>query len=263
MLIDITKCVGCKGCEVACKEWYQLPAEIETGFIGYQSHKDLSYNRYTHVKFFERELEDGTLAWNFRKAQCMHCAEPACVAVCPTDALTQTEEGIVNFEWEACIGCRYCETACPFDIPKYSEKDNKVDKCTLCFDRVGHGEEPACAKTCPTRAIRFGEREEMLAYGARLVSEYKAAGKTAMLYNPAGVGGTHVVYVLPTENPEEFDLPADPKVPAQVNLWQGVLKPAGEFLVGASIFAGLVGLGIGLSRSGQNAHGEGGEKHEG
>lgn len=258
-LIDVTKCMGCKGCEVACKEWFELPAEImpEDWTKSYQSHDDLSYNRYTMIRYFERPLEgeDYGVDWVFVKDQCMHCIEPPCVYVCPTGALHQTQEGIVDFDWEACIGEQYCVSACPFNIPKYDATDNKIDKCTLCYNRVAVGEEPACVKTCPPRAILFGEREEMLAIAGARIKELEAQGKTAVLYNPEGVGGTRVIYVLPGR-PEEFGLPADPKIPAGASLWQNVGKPVGAALIGASALAALYSLGVGLSRSNHNGGGE-------
>jgi len=154
----------------------------------------------------------------------------------------QYANGIVDFNSEHCIGCGYCIAGCPFDIPRISERDNKAYKCTLCSDRVYHGLEPACVKSCPTSAIMFGTKEDMLDYGAHRVADLKDRGyENAGIYDPPGVGGTHVVYVLQhSDKPEIYsDLPRDPHISPTVELWKGVTKPIMSVALGMSVLAGF------------------------
>jgi formate dehydrogenase iron-sulfur subunit len=162
MIQDNTRCIGCRACMVACKEWNDLPAEKADFFAGegYQNPRDLDANNYTLITFNEK-VEQGE--WVFGRLLCMHCDEPACVSVCPTAALTKTEDGPVVFDEARCIGCRYCMQACPFVIPKYDYENlaPKIHKCTMCADRIQADLAPACATVCPTDAIVYGERDEM------------------------------------------------------------------------------------------------------
>lgn len=175
-LYDATKCMGCRGCQVACKQWNNLEAE-ETEFFGgpgYQNPKHLSDKTYTLIKFHEVIDEDGKLKdWVFWKNQCQHCLEPACASACLVGALTSTENGSVLWDENKCIGCRYCMIACPFDIPKFEWHKVIADihKCTFCDDRINEGLEPACAKTCPTDAILFGDREELIKIAEKRLSD--------------------------------------------------------------------------------------------
>ena len=145
---------------------------------------------------------------------CLHCDEPGCLLACPAPgAIIQYENGIVDFNQEACIGCQYCVAGCPFDIPRFDTVTKKVYKCTLCVDRVSTGLEPACVKACPTGAIRYGTKEDMLAYGHERSKSSKPAASTGVLYNPVGVGGLHMMYVVPRgEMLEEYGLPVEPTV---------------------------------------------------
>lgn len=241
-LIDVSRCIGCKGCEVACKEWNDLPPEPTHNFGSYQSHEDLSAQTWTLIRFNEIEV-DGRLQWLMLKDQCMHCEDPGCLAVCPSPgAIVQYANGIVDFNQEACIGCGYCITGCPFNVPRLSATTGKVYKCSLCVDRVSAGLEPACVKTCPTGAIQFGPLDQMLERAQASVERLRARGyATATVYNPAGVGGTHVIYVLPHgDRVEAYGLPADPQVPTAVRAWKGVLKTIGSLVMGV----GLVGTAL-------------------
>src|SRR5699024_1563517 len=144
--------------------------------------------------------------------------------------IVQHTNGIVDFNQDNCIGCGYCISGCPFDIPRMSEKDNKVYKCTLCSDRVAVGQEPACVKTCPTGAITFGTKEDMKIYAQERIVDLRSPGyDNAGLYVPQGVGGTHLMYVLQhADDPTLYnDLPADPKIRPTVKLWKGLAKPIG------------------------------------
>jgi formate dehydrogenase iron-sulfur subunit len=192
------------------------------------------------MRFSEVETEPGRLEWLIRKDGCMHCAHPACLEACPSPgAIVQYSNGIVDFISEHCIGCGNCITACPFDIPRLSPKDDKAYKCSLCSDRVGVGLEPACAKACPTGAIRFGSKEDMLEFGAERVADLNERGfKNAGIYDPPGVDGTHVVYVLQhADRPELYaGLPSDPHVSPLVSLWKGMAKPiALAAMIGAAV----------------------------
>ena len=142
--------------------------------------------------------ETQNLEWLIRKDGCMHCADPGCLKACPAPgAIVQYSNGIVDFVHENCIGCGYCIKGCPFNIPRISKADNKAYKCTLCSDRVAVGQGPACAKACPTQAIVFGTKDEMKAHADARIKDLKSRGfKNAGLYDPPGVGGTHVMYVL-------------------------------------------------------------------
>ena len=173
----------------------------------------------------------------------MHCADPGCLKACPSPgAIVQYSNGIVDFIEEHCIGCGYCITGCPFNIPRISKHDNKAYKCTLCSDRVSVGMEPACVKTCPTGAITFGSKQDMIEHAAERVVDLKERGYPhAGLYDPPGVGGTHVMYVLQhADTPEVYrGLPADPRISALVNLWKGAIKPLALLAMGAAVLAGF------------------------
>ena len=164
MLVDTTRCTACRGCQVACKQWNDLPAEETTNVGSYQNPYRLSAYTWTLVQMREVEHE-GRLYWTFLKRQCMHCLHPACVSACPVGAMHKLPEGPVLYNDARCIGCRYCMTACPFRIPRF-EWDKAVGyirKCHFCYDRLAEGLAPACVKTCPSGALQFGEREEMIA----------------------------------------------------------------------------------------------------
>jgi len=236
-LIDISKCIGCKACQVACMEWNDLRDEIGTNHGVYDNPLDLTDKSWTVMRFSEVEVEQGKLEWLIRKDGCMHCADPGCLKACPAPgAIVQYSNGIVDFHEENCIGCGYCITGCPFNIPRISKKDSKAYKCTLCSDRVSVGMEPACVKTCPTGALVFGSKEDMIQHAEERIVDLKSRGyKNAGLYDPPGVGGTHVMYVLQhADQPQIYNgLPKDPQISLLVELWKGVLKP-------------IMSLGLGL-----------------
>ncbi len=244
-LIDISKCIGCKACQVACMQWNDLRDEVGTQHGIYDNPVDLTDQSWTVMRFAEYQNPDGKLEWLIRKDGCMHCEDPGCLKACPSPgAIVKYANGIVDFNSSNCIGCGYCIAGCPFNIPRISEKDNKAYKCTLCSDRVAVGLEPACVKTCPTGAIQFGAKTDMVARGAKRVGDLKERGHAqAALYDPAGVGGTHVMYVLQHgDKPELYSgLPNDPKISPWVSLWKGVTKP-------------LLSIGLGLAVLGAFFH---------
>ncbi|WP_172143638.1 formate dehydrogenase subunit beta [Pseudomonas tumuqii] len=242
-LIDTSKCIGCKACQVACSEWNDLRDEVGSNVGVYDNPRDLSAESWTLMRFAEHENPAGNLEWLIRKDGCMHCAEPGCLAACPSPgAIVKYANGIVDFNQDKCIGCGYCITGCPFDIPRISQKDHKAYKCTLCSDRVAVGLEPACVKTCPTGAIVFGSKEDMIEHADGRIKDLKERGfEQAGLYNPAGVGGTHVMYVLHhADQPSLYSgLPNDPSVSPLVGLWKGVSKPLGLLAMGVTVLLGF------------------------
>lgn len=242
-LIDTTKCIGCKACQVACMEWNDLRDEIGTCTGHYENPADLTEHSWTLMRFAEHENPQGDLEWLIRKDGCMHCADPGCLKACPAPgAIVQYANGIVDFHEENCIGCGYCITGCPFDIPRISKRDHKAYKCTLCSDRVAVGLQPACIKACPTGALVFGTKEDMKQHAAERIEDLKSRGfDQAGLYDPPGVGGTHVMYVLHhADQPQLYnDLPADPHISAMVGLWKGVGKPLGLAAILLTAVAGF------------------------
>src|SRR3990167_76671 len=242
-LIDTSKCIGCKACQVACSEWKEVREEVGRSGGVYDNPRDLSAESWTLMRFAEHETPAGNLEWLIRKDGCMHCSEPGCLAACPSPgAIVKYANGIVDFNQDKCIGCGYCITGCPFDIQRISQKDHKAYKCTLCSDRVAVGLEPACVKTCPTGAIVFGSKEDMLEHADGRIKDLQERGfEQAGLYNPAGVGGTHVMYVLHhADQPSLYSgLPNDPSISPLVGLWRGGRKPLALLAMGATVLLGF------------------------
>jgi formate dehydrogenase beta subunit len=263
-LVDVTSCIGCKACEVACLEWNGYEFRETTFADTYQTMPDTAWNFWNLIKFKEIENENGDVQWLMRKDQCMHCEEPGCLMACPADgAIVQYTNGIVDFNQEHCIGCQYCVTGCPFNIPKFNAETKKVYKCTLCSDRVGAGLEPACIKSCPTGCLHFGSKEDMLDLANSRVTQIQreTSHKNAGIYDPAGVGGTHVIYVLhDKDKPEQYsDLPKDPTVPFFVKMWKGPLKwlgGMGMVLGVAALFGHYVRFGPKPLHSGDEGRGK-------
>jgi formate dehydrogenase iron-sulfur subunit len=239
--IDTTICIGCKACEVACAEWNDLPP-VKTEQLGsYQTMPTLHAQYWNLIKFNEIEIGD-SLAWLMRKDQCMHCADPGCLRACPAPgAIVQYENGIVDVNPEACIGCGLCETGCPFDVPRFHERSGKMAKCTLCVDRSTVGLEPACIKACPTGTLQFGTKTAMLDMAEHRVDQLKKNGfPNAAVYDPPGVGGTTVVTILAHgDHPEWYGLPKDPTVPVAVRFWKRVLKPLGLIAMAGAVVAAV------------------------
>ncbi len=247
-LVDTSTCIGCKACEVACQEWNDLPPEPTLQRGTYQTLPATTASFWNLIRFNEHESESG-LHWLMRKDQCMHCAEPGCLIACPAPgAIVQYANGIVDFDQDHCIGCGYCMTGCPFDVPKFAVNTRRVYKCTLCADRVGVGLQPACVKACPTSCLQFGTKDDMLEVATRRVEQLKANGfPDAAVYDPPGVGGTGVVTVLALgSQPELYGLPADPVVPRAVRMWKGV-KAVGN----VAILGGLLAAAVHFVRFGR------------
>jgi formate dehydrogenase iron-sulfur subunit len=244
-LIDTSKCIGCKACESACLEWNNLREEVGLNHGVSDNPLDLTPESLTVMRFSEWiNPETQNLEWLIRKDGCMHCEDPGCLKACPAPgAIVQYSNGIVDFDHDKCIGCGYCIKGCPFNIPRISKADNKAYKCTLCSDRIAVGQGPACAKACPTQAIVFGTKDEMKAHAEARIKDLKSRGyKDAGLYDPPGVGGTHVMYVLHhADKPEIYsNLPNNPKISPIVEFWKGVTKYAGMAAIGAFAAVGFL-----------------------
>src|SRR5512138_245595 len=241
-LIDVSRCIGCKACQTACMEWNDVRDDVGVNTGSLNAPFDLTDRSWTVMRFYEEELPDKGLQWLIVKDGCLHCADPACLRACPAPgALVQYSNGIVDFQQDQCIGCGYCQTACPFNVPRFSLKDDKAYKCTLCSDRVAVGLEPACIKTCPTQALSFGSKEAMKDLAGERITELKERGfEKASIYDPAGVGGTHVIYVLPHGDPGLYRLPVKAEISPLVALWRGgVAKTLGVLTMLAVVVGGI------------------------
>lgn len=196
LLIDTTKCIGDRACQVACKQWNKLPAENTIFNPERTNPPDLSSKTWTHIKYILNSDKNGELKWNFVKMQCMHCKDPACASACLVGAMYKTKEGPVVYDAKKCMGCRYCMLACPFNIPKFewSEVNPQVKKCNFCADRLASGMTPACAKACTTEALVFGDYNKVIREAeSRIASNPSRYTKT--IYGKNEVGGTSVLYL--------------------------------------------------------------------
>lgn len=245
ILFDATKCTACRGCQVACKSWNELEAVKTTCQGTTESPADLSTQTWLKMEF--REVgNNGDLRWLFTRRSCMHCTEAGCVKVCPTGALFYHNDGFVSYDKNKCSGCGYCSQFCPFNVPRLNTNrvtgKGVMDKCTACttggLDRIDNGFQPACVKTCPTGALTFGDRQELVANGRAKVQQLVVQGHTnAYLYGENEVGGTHVLYVL-DDAPSVYGIVENPEVPVAATAWQDILKPIGYAA------AGLAALGL-------------------
>jgi formate dehydrogenase iron-sulfur subunit len=253
---DTSVCIGCKACEVACKEWNDVPEDgIELTGMSYDNTASLNASTWRHVAFIEQighgppgadggGTRDGTAAdsgglarWLMSSDVCKHCTESACLDVCPTGALMRTEFGTVVVQDDVCNGCGYCIPACPFGVIGRRESDGGAHKCTLCYDRIGDGLMPACAKACPTESIQFGPLDELRERASRRVDELHGRGVAdARLYleDPAdGIGGGGAFFLL-LDEPEVYGLPPDPVVTTRdlPRMWRHVATAAAALLAG-------------------------------
>lgn len=226
MLIDVTKCTGCRGCQVACKQWNQLPANETKQKGTYQNPPKLAGNTWTLVHFIEpdtREAFDKNPRWLFRKQQCFHCDDPACLSVCPTGAIQKRDNGIVEINQRICAGCKYCVEVCPFSTPQADHETGTARKCKMCLDRVAEGLEPACAKACPTGAVMFGSRKGMLSLARQRAAVLAKDGLNPYIYGEKELGGLGVFTLLPEPTPELYNLPKDPVQPTGKIYWRWLL----------------------------------------
>jgi formate dehydrogenase iron-sulfur subunit len=239
---DTTLCIGCKACEVACKEWNRVPDD-GFEFLGqsYDNTGELGASTWRHVAFVEKN-DDGHVKWLMSSDVCKHCTEAACLDVCPTGSLFRTEFDTVVVQQDICNGCGYCVSACPFGVIDKREDDGRVWKCTLCYDRIGVGLEPACAKSCPTNSIQFGPLAELRERAEERMQVLHARGVgEARLYGADGddgVGGMGAFFLL-LDEPEAYRLPPDPVVTTRrlPDMW----KAAGK---AAAVLAGAVAIAV-------------------
>ena len=194
-LIDLTKCIGCRGCQISCKSWNERSTKKTVMSGNFTSPGDLNSEAYTIVRFVEKD-KNADMTWDFIKVQCMHCKNPACASACPVGAFRKTAAGPVVYEPERCIGCRYCMMACPFQVPKY-EWDKLyplVQKCTFCAERIADGMVPACAKSCPPNAIIFDDHDKILAEAERRIRDHPEK-YVNYIYGKEEAGGTSWMYL--------------------------------------------------------------------
>ena len=228
--IDTTLCIGCKACEVACKQWNQLPADgYKLTGNSYDNTRHLSATTWRHVAFVEQARPaDGTgksVNWLMMSDVCKHCEHPGCMEACPTGALIRNEFGDVYLQPDICNGCGYCVPSCPFGVVDLNLDDGRAYKCTLCYDRQKDGLEPACAKACPTDSITFGDLDELRERARERVETLHARGETsAYLYGvdeDTSVGDLNAFFLL-MDRPSVYNLPEKPKLP-QENVLPGFL----------------------------------------
>lgn len=253
---DTSICIGCKACEVACKQWNQLPAdEVAWSGKGYDNTQALSATSWRHVKFIERFAEPPTPApagasfdlaallaeprrgaWLMLSDQCKHCFDSPCHKACPTGAIIQNEFRGIFIQPDLCTGCESCVSVCPFGVPQVSELDGHSHKCTMCFDRLVDGLQPACATACPTGSITFGKTVDLQAAAAERLSALHQRGHGgARLYGdrPGPTYSQLQSFYLLQDEPEVYGLPAQP-----VDPW---IHMRGDYLRGAASLAlGLV-----------------------
>lgn len=231
LLISPELCIGCRGCQTACKAWNQLPAIRTANRGSAENPPDLTPNLYNRIRYVEMPSESNQVRWLFVSQRCMHCDDAGCIKICPAPgALFKTKEGATAYDKDKCIGCKLCVAACPFDVPRYDEKD-KISKCHLCSDRIAEGLAPACAKTCPTGAIRYGDRDSLI----------QMAKKTgyAKVYGETDLNGLGTLYAF-KDSPKIYGMDEHPAIPETVVFWHKVLKPLAYLGLGGAVAASLL-----------------------
>ncbi len=243
---DTTVCIGCKACEVACKQWNQLPStgggRHEMSGDSYDNTRRLDGEHWRHVKFIEQFSKDRSEGrWLMMSDVCKHCVRAPCLEVCPTGAIIRTEFDTVVIQSDVCNGCRLCIAACPFGVIDINPASDTAQKCTLCYDRLQAGMEPACSQACPTDSIRFGPIRELKQLAdARVQQLHQQGEERARLYGADDkfLGGLNSFYLL-VDEPEVYGLPRNPKVPTRNLLPASLLSTAGAVLLA---LLGIVGL---------------------
>jgi len=230
ILVSPELCIGCRGCQVACKSWNLLPGDHTVNRGSYENPRDLNPHLYNRIHYIELPSEKNPVRWVFVNNRCMHCDDAGCMKICPAPgALTRTKGGAVDIDKDKCIGCRLCVVACPFNVPRYDEK-GKVSKCHLCADRIANDIQPACTKTCPTGALKYGDRDA-------LIADAQKAGYQKV-YGQADLGGLGAIYAF-MEAPKIYGYDDKPGIPETVTLWHSVLKPLSYIGLGGVVAACL------------------------
>ena len=238
-LTDSTLCIGCKACEVACKEWNGLPHDgFQWTGMSYDNTGGLGHATWRHVKFVER-VRDGLPAWDFSSDVCKHCEHAGCLEACPTGSIVRTEFGGVFVQPDVCNGCGYCVVSCPFGVIDRRPTDGRAFKCTFCYDRQKAGLEPACAKACPTQSIQFGDLVDLRARAATRQAELRARGvDDAVVYDPlnTSVGGTHAIFVVRGQL-DDYNLPASPELPTMrlAAAWRSAALTSAALALGTAL----------------------------
>lgn len=243
-LTDSTLCIGCKACEVACKEWNGLSSDgFDWSGLSYDNTYSLGAQTWRHVKFVEGTPEAGKggnhsdgSPWNFSSDVCKHCEVAGCLEACPTGALVRTEFDSVFLQPDVCNGCAYCVVSCPFGVLERNQEDGRAFKCTFCYDRQKAGLTPACAKVCPTQSIQFGELDDLRDRAQERVAELRERGvEDAVIYDPqnSSVQGTHAIFIV-RGDPKMYNLPTNPQVPTESLRagWTSAAIAAGFMLAG-------------------------------
>ncbi len=254
ILFDTSRCTGCKGCQVACKCWNDLPSPIglnENVFSGtYQNPADLNGHTRLVVTFEEHEGGSKGVMWAIGRRSCQHCTDAPCASVCPAGCLVRNEDsGMVEVNQDKCIACQYCSTACPFDVPRYDGIQGVVNKCTGCSDRIEHGLAPACVTTCQPEALRFGDRDEMLAIAEEQLQRLKDNGyEDACIYGADEMSGLHVISVL-KYGVDPHGYVENPQV-SPVTTLTNIMKPVTGVVTGVAVvgFAAMAALAAGYKR---------------
>jgi formate dehydrogenase iron-sulfur subunit len=238
---DTTLCIGCKACEVACKQWNNLPAdEMEFLATSHDNTRTLGHSTWRHVKFIEQPRRDGrSPRWLMQSDLCKHCQHAGCLEACPTGAIIRSEFGSVVIQQDICNGCKYCIPSCPYGVISLDmESDGKTHKCTLCYDRLKGGMEPACAKACPTDSIQYGQLDELRERAQRRLATLHERGVAdANLYladERDGVNGAGAFFLL-LDEPEAYGLPPDPV---------STTRDLGAFWKTAGVAAGALLAGV-------------------
>jgi formate dehydrogenase iron-sulfur subunit len=252
-LTDSTLCIGCKACEVACKEWNGVGQDgFEWTGMSYDNTGALGHSSWRHVAFVENGATPGyggnapeAVSWSFVSDVCKHCENAGCLEACPTGAIVRTEFGGVYIQPDVCNGCAYCVSACPFGVVERNPEDGRAFKCTFCYDRQKERLMPACATACPTESIKFGEINDLRRVANERIEELRRRGfDDAAIYDPAdtSVGGTHALFIV-RGDPKSYNLPPQPEVPTRYlrNGWASAGVAAGAMLLGT--FAAFLTMG--------------------
>lgn len=251
-LTDSTLCIGCKACEVACKEWNGVSEDgLDWSGYSYDNTGAVGASTWRHVKFVENPPQPGfggnaadVASWTFSSDVCKHCEEAGCLEACPTGSIVRTEFGGVFVQPDVCNGCAYCIVSCPFGVIGRNEKDGRAFKCTFCYDRQKVGLQPACAKACPTESIKFGEIDDLRLRAQERLQELHARGMDdAHMYDPVdtSVKGIHAFFIVRGDE-RSYNLPPKPEVPTIYlkDGWKSSAVGAGMLLAG-SLIAFLAG----------------------